>query len=859
MRLTSTSKQTGASIVRNTISRSYNQVQVSFPREKITLNPLTISAIDIKRQKILAVLLEQIEQYPGKKLRRTAKLHRPRNDRDKAYIVTIDRKEYEVKLTHSIRLGIQNGVKRYYVLTHSNEDDKKYLFLQKNLNKPHLSKDLKKTNSTLCLITKELVKHNGVYTCITLSENANKNTQKPVAVKILLPREAGEIREEELTLELEAQRAIEKLRGWQGTHDEVLISNTKLGQKSVLLMDFLSGKDGMTWHKETKVLPKTNLLRMQIAMDLIKEAMLVHEAGYIHRDLKPRNIMVQDDRKTHPDGTQEIIAVKSRVIDLGLACKKAASNIKNQVGSAYYFPPEVLLTSDQGALDEQSDIYSLALTIAIVAFDCDENKAVEVRDFYMNHKDIHAALKASYDFSTIQYTGTLSVKRLLQFIFRYFSLVEQKDRPTPQWCWDVFKLMAEYEQASDNQKQTALQMVVNHIKTQPIAFKKLMDRFLIYEDDSLWQLILTSMSLNERRNFFDAQPIWVKEKLLLSLDENMRMRIQATICNLPLDWLADCNIDSIMDDAEISLAFAANRLKLSALFALGKKADNNFKEIVELLREYCVNKNKEAAKKLRNCSIYFFLLLMTINEAKNNNIKIQYEQSRKIYQDYVTVLKSTSAKLFFATLMDLSPLHIKWNDTTCQSIVRELGLLVQARLYKDLVLEIESIEKLIFLAKVDNEAAHKLRAIYFDSKIISLLSQKQFSTVGECKKWIYKIEYLKQRLNRTPYFSVHGLLLQMLNVIINFANQMPLKKSKRSMFSDWLAGVEINRVDDLVSICETISLSLADEQQLLLAVQSKLSTIKTGYFGGSKLLDNFSNIKQLLPTDNCNLSQNGLS
>ena len=105
--------------------------------------------------------------------------------------------------------------------------------------------------------------------------------------------------------------------------------------------------------------------------DAAKGVQYVHEHGWLHRDIKPNNLMAEhsaDDSSGKRDSTAVWGLV--RVLDFGLAKALSATEpndlpVKYAAGTPGYMAPEVLRTAPP---TQRSDIYSLGATLATLLF-----------------------------------------------------------------------------------------------------------------------------------------------------------------------------------------------------------------------------------------------------------------------------------------------------------------------------------------------------------------------------------------------------------------------------------------------------------------------------------------------------------
>jgi len=164
--------------------------------------------------------------------------------------------------------------------------------------------------------------------------------KRQVAVKVLMPAYASDSQF--------AQRFLREAETVASLSHPHIIPVYDFGQRDgtfYMVMEFLAGGDLMQWiHRG---LEEDEIL--QIISDVASALHFAHEKGYVHRDVKPDNIMFREDNS-------------AVLTDFGIARQQNANNQVTVAGSILgtpkYMSPEQL----QGhPVDGRSDIYSLGI------------------------------------------------------------------------------------------------------------------------------------------------------------------------------------------------------------------------------------------------------------------------------------------------------------------------------------------------------------------------------------------------------------------------------------------------------------------------------------------------------------------
>ena len=129
-----------------------------------------------------------------------------------------------------------------------------------------------------------------------------------------------------------------------------------------LVMEFVDGPNLRTWIDEHGPLPTAAVLRL--GQELAQALGHAHEAGIIHRDVKPENVLLARDPKVAADASFPFIA---KLTDLGLARPAAATgdmNLTRQgmvLGTPATMAPEQL--DNPEGVDFRADIYGLGCVL----------------------------------------------------------------------------------------------------------------------------------------------------------------------------------------------------------------------------------------------------------------------------------------------------------------------------------------------------------------------------------------------------------------------------------------------------------------------------------------------------------------
>lgn len=113
-----------------------------------------------------------------------------------------------------------------------------------------------------------------------------------------------------------------------------------------IAMELINGRDLETFVHESG--PLSAAQAVDYTIQAVKGLQAAHQAGVLHRDMKPGNIIITDEGK-------------AKVLDFGLALGKADEDTEEIIwATPYYVPPETLERRDE---DARTDMYALGMTL----------------------------------------------------------------------------------------------------------------------------------------------------------------------------------------------------------------------------------------------------------------------------------------------------------------------------------------------------------------------------------------------------------------------------------------------------------------------------------------------------------------
>ncbi|MFO0910911.1 MAG: serine/threonine-protein kinase [Isosphaeraceae bacterium] len=176
----------------------------------------------------------------------------------------------------------------------------------------------------------------------------NTSTRERVAIKVLPPRKAAE--EEQALLRFRREMELSQ----KVTHPN-LARTLGVGEESgvhFMILEYIPGESLFQAVKEPGGGPMRVADVARLFLKVIDGLEAAHDAGLVHRDVKPSNIMIT------PDGD-------AKVLDLGLARAveedRPLTRPNIVVGTLDYVSPEQIVNAS-GA-DRRSDLYSLGCTL----------------------------------------------------------------------------------------------------------------------------------------------------------------------------------------------------------------------------------------------------------------------------------------------------------------------------------------------------------------------------------------------------------------------------------------------------------------------------------------------------------------
>ena len=203
-----------------------------------------------------------------------------------------------------------------------------------------------------------------------------------------------------------------------------------------LIMEYIPGHTSIRdLIKRFKTLPEE--LVIKILISVVDGLMYIHSKNFIHRDMKPDNILVYAEVPIEGLSLQQLFELpetRIKICDFGIASHTAPQNtpIKveatsgNIMGSPNYMAPEQCC--DDGEVDFRSDIYALAGTAIFML--------TGRPPFTFKDRESLLEYKMEHDIPSPAEAGTKVSARLSQIITRMGKLMPEERIPSfhsPYW------------------------------------------------------------------------------------------------------------------------------------------------------------------------------------------------------------------------------------------------------------------------------------------------------------------------------------------------------------------------------------------------------------------------------------------
>ena len=164
---------------------------------------------------------------------------------------------------------------------------------------------------------------------------------REIAIKEILPEFASDFE-----IRTRTEREVDLLQ--QLNHDSIVkvFDQFPLGENFYIVMEFVDGLNIEQYVKKYGAIPYERAVR--VMLKVLDAMQFVHEKNFVHRDMKPSNIMIRNNEGI-------------TILDFGIAKDMGDTNNNNTmvgtiIGSDGYMSPE---QADGFSIDHRADIYAL--------------------------------------------------------------------------------------------------------------------------------------------------------------------------------------------------------------------------------------------------------------------------------------------------------------------------------------------------------------------------------------------------------------------------------------------------------------------------------------------------------------------